>query len=227
MTQALGLLALYASTVGCAGQRLEPRDVNFYFDQVGALEMDALLREGVLLDRATVAEAYRDAATGRLNGRGFAKYAEVKKEVYLAYFTDHLYLQHVAVGDHVYGLYLSVSGFDDVHWDVVRWRAAEWRNEERLSPARLEADATVVRLFGNYDEGPKNVEDVRLYREGRYLVLDRGGLHHSLYDLEGERIVFNEESPWHASGGADEADLDTWIKTHLHAPIDSVLRHRG
>ena len=227
MTQALALLALYASIVGCAGQRLEPRDVDFYFDRVGALETDALLREGVLLDTATVAGAYRDPETGRLNGRGLAKYAEVKKEVYLAYFTDHLYLQHVAVDEYVYVLYLSMAGFDDIHWDVVRWRAAEWRNGERLSPVRLEADATVVRLFGNYDEGPKNVEDVRLYRREHYLVLDRGGLHHSLYDLQGQRVVLNEESPWHASGGADAADLDAWIHNHLHAPIDSVLRHRG
>ena len=221
----LGLLASCLSAGACAGQ-LDPRTADYYLDRARALEADALMRRGVLADAATIAPAYLNPETGGLNDAGFRAYVDVKKDVYQEYFLDHLYLQHITEGGYVYVLYFSRSGFDDLHWDVVRWEAPRWQHGERLSPARLDRDDALLRLFGNYDEGPKNMEGARLYREGRYLVLDRGGLHHSLYDLEGGGVVVNEESPWHASGGAGEAELDAWIETHLHDPIDAILRQR-
>ena len=42
----------------------------------------------------------------------------------------------------------------------------------------------LTKLFWNYDEGPKNIENINIFIKNDYLVLERGNLYHSLYDLK-------------------------------------------
>ena len=204
-------------------QELEYRDVNYYFDQVARLEMEQLLEQGVLLDSTTISEQYIDKESGRLNEDGFLKYADIKMLVYRSFFKDYLYQQHLVYGDNVYVLYFTIAGFDDLEWNIVKWDKAKWKNEDKLSYERLKTDSTLKKLFWNYDEGPKNIEKIKLFIENDYLVFERGNLYHSLYDLKTETLILNEESPWEAANSGEKEVINQWIKTNLHDKIELKL----
>ena len=70
-----------------------------------------------------------------------------------------------------------------------------WKNEERLSHYQLKQDSTIQKVLWNYDEASKNADNVHLFISGHYLVMERGNLFHSLYDLNVQEIIINEESP--------------------------------
>lgn len=215
-------------TLSCNGQskELKYRSVDFYFNQIAELEYNELVKQKVLIDSMTIAERYLDKETKRLNQEGFQKYADIKMDVYLSFFKDYLYQQHIEYKDRVYVLYFTIAGFDDAEWDVVKWDKQDWKNEDRLSRDRLKADSSVTKIFWNYDEGPKNMENIRLFVKNDYLVLERGNLYHSLYDLRTESLLINEESPWHASNGEDKEKMDEWIKTYLHDKIEEKLKKK-
>lgn len=205
-------------------QELKYRDVNYYFDQVAKLEIEQLLEQGVLLDSSTISEQYIDKESGRLNEDGFLRYADIKMHVYRSFFKDYLYQQHLEYGENVYVLYFTVGGFDDLEWNIVKWEEANWLNEDKLSFERLESDSTLQKLFWNYDEGPKNIENIKLFIENDFLVFERGNLYHSLYDLKTETLILNEESPWTAANSGDKDVINQWIKTNLHDKIELKLK---
>ena len=78
-------------------------------------------------------------------------------------------------------------------------------------------------LFFNYDEGPKNSDNIKLFIENDYLVLERGNLYHSLYDLQTQKTLINEESPFGNSETLDKEGVNDWIKENLHIPIKEKL----
>ena len=211
-------------TYSCQSQELECRSVEFYFDQIAELEINELIDQKVLIDSTTIADNYLNKETKGFNKEGSMKYMEAKMKVYQSFFNDYLYQQHIEYGENIYVLYFTIAGFDDVEWDIVKWNKSDWKNEDKLSRDRLESDSVLTKIFWNYDEGPKNMENIRLFIQKNYLIFERGNLYHSLYDLKTDSLLFNEESPWHASNGEDKAKMNEWIKTNLHDKIEEKIR---
>ncbi|MGV7107847.1 hypothetical protein [Flavobacterium sp. U410] len=222
----IGLLSILAISCQSQNQKLEYRSVEFYFDKIAELEINELIEQKVLIDSVTVADRYLDKETKGLNKDGSMKYMEAKMKVYQTLFKDYLYQQHLEYGNNVYVLYFTIAGFDDVEWDIVKWNKSDWKNEDKLSRDKLQSGSTLKKIFWNYDEGPKNMENIRLFIENDYLVFERGNLYHSLYDLKSDSLLFNEESPWHASEGEDKDKMNEWIKTNLHNKIEEKLKEK-
>jgi hypothetical protein len=222
----IGLLSIL--TISCQSQiqELKYRSVEFYFDQIAELEVNELIEQNVLIDSLTIADKYLDKETEGLNKEGSIKYMEARMKVYQSFFKDYLYQQHLEYGDNVYVLYFTIAGFDDVEWDIVKWNKSDWKNDDKLSRDKLKSDSSLTKIFWNYDEGPKNMENIRLFIQNDYLLFERGNLYHSLYDLKSDTLLFNEESPWHASGGDDKNKMNEWIKTNLHDKIEEKLNEK-
>jgi hypothetical protein len=222
----IGLLSIL--TISCQSQiqELEYRSVEFYFDQIAELEVNELIEQNVLIDSLTIADKYLDKETEGLNKEGSIKYMEARMKVYQSFFKDYLYQQHLEYGDNVYVLYFTIAGFDDVEWDIVKWNKSDWKNDDKLSRDKLKSDSSLTKIFWNYDEGPKNMENIRLFIQNDYLLFERGNLYHSLYDLKSDTLLFNEESPWQASGGEDKNKMNEWIKTNLHDKIEEKLNEK-
>lgn len=217
----LGFLSFF--TLNCQAQELEYRSIEYYFDQIATLERNELIKQNVLIDSLTIADKYRSKETNGLNHDGFMKYSEIKMNIYLDFFNGYLYQQHVEYKNNVYVLYFTMAGFDDIMWDIVKWNKNDWKNEDKLSPEKLSGSSTITRIFGNYDEGPKNIENIRLFIQNHYLVFKRGNLYHSLFDLKADSLLYNEESPWHVSNGKDKKAMNEWIKVNLHDKIQEIL----
>ena len=215
---------LLVLTLSCHSQELQYRSVESYFDQIAELELSELIKQEVLIDSITISDKYLDKKTERLNDEGFGKYANIKLNIYLSIFKDYLYQQHLIYKNNVYVLYFSMGGFDDTEWNVVKWTKEKWKNEDKLNPERLKSDTDLNKIFGNYDEGPKNLENIKIFIRNDYLVLERGNLYHSLYDLKIDKLLLNEESPWHASNGSDKEKMNEWIKINIHDKIVAKLK---
>ncbi len=228
MKPILIIINLLFFTIGCKSQtkELEYRSVEYYKDQVIELQLRALIKEKVFIDSIQIAEAYIDKETNRLNKDGLMKYIDIKKNIYLSFFKDYLYQQHLEYGDNVYVLYFTMAGFDDMQWNIFRWQKEYWKDKERLSREKVKSDCSVKKILWNYDEGPKNAENIRIFIKNDYLVMERGNLYHSLYDLKTEKVILNEESPWYTSDGKDKAEMNGWIKNNLHDKIEIILNKK-
>ena len=211
--------------MNCKAQETEMvnRTIDYYFEQIAELEMKELLKQKVMIDSSTIARKYRNWLTGRLNDKGFEKYTEIKANIYKSFFNDYLYQQKVEYGDDIYALYFTMAGFDDMQWDILKWKKEEWTNKERVSREKVENNRSIEKILWNYDEGPKNRENIQIFIQNDYLVMERGNLYHSLYDLKNEKVILNEESPWHESGGGDKQKMNDWIEQNLHNKIKQIL----
>ncbi|GHC66192.1 hypothetical protein [Ulvibacter litoralis] len=219
------LIFLITLTIGCKSQTndIENRTIDYYFEEVADLELKALLENKILIDSITVAEKYIDTLTNQINNEGFQKYAELKADIYMSYFRDYLYLQKVEYRNDIYVLYFSMAGFDDMEWNIMKWSKENWNAEERLNREELEKNNDVEKILWNYDEADKNTENIRVFIKNDYLVMERGNLYHSLYDLKNKKVILNEESPWNASGSKDGEEMNAWIKENLHDKIEQYL----
>ena len=222
----IGLLSILTISCQSQNQELEYRSVEFYFDQIAEIEINELIEQKILIDSTTIADKYLNKETERLNKDGSMKYMEIRMKVYQSFFKDYLYQQHLEYGNNVYVLYFTIAGFDDVEWDIVKWNKSDWENDDKLSREKLKSDSSLTKIFWNYDEGPKNMENIKLFIENDYLVFERGNLYHSLYDLKSDTLLFNEESPLHASEGENKAKMNEWIKINLHDKIEEKLNEK-
>ena len=220
----IGILSIV--TLNCQSQELEYKSVVYYFEQVAEIELKKLIEQEILIDSSTIADKYLDEKTKGLNEDGIMKYSEIKMGVYMSFFKDYLYQQHITYEENVYVLYFTMVGFDDVEWNIVKWKKSDWKNDDKLSRDKLKSDSSLIKIIWNYDEGPKNMENIRLFIENDYLVFERGNLYHSLYDLKSDSLLFNEVSPWHASNGEDKDKMNDWIKTNLHDKIMEKLKEK-
>jgi hypothetical protein len=130
---------------------LQYRSVDYYFDQIAELELNGLIEQKILIDSTTIADKYLDKETKGLNEEGFMKYSEIKMDIYMSFFKDYLYQQHIEYGDNVYVLYFTIAGFDDVEWDIVKWNKSDWKNDDKLSRDKLKSDSSLTKIFWNYD----------------------------------------------------------------------------
>ncbi|MGB3468906.1 MAG: hypothetical protein WBA74_26715 [Cyclobacteriaceae bacterium] len=53
--------------------------------------------------------------------------------------------------------------------------------------------------------------------------MERGNLYHSLYDLKNQKVLINEESPWHQAEANGKDELNKWIKENLHDKIERII----
>ena len=219
----LFLLTVICFSCQSQTKKIEDRTINYYFNQIGKLELNQLLEQKILIDSVTIAEKYKDLSSNRLNKEGFQKYADIKMNIYQSFFKDYLYQQRVQDGNDIYVLYFTMAGFDDMEWNIIKWTKENWNEEERLSRERLENDENIQKILWNYDEADKNLESIRIFIKNEYLVMERGNLYHSLYDIKSKKVILNEESPWSASNGKNKAEMNKWIKENLHNKIEKYL----
>lgn len=202
---------------------IEDRNISYYFEQIEELEIKELLKQKILIDSTTIDDKFIDSETNKLNNDGFEKYANIKMNIYLTFFKDYLYLQKVEYGNDIYVLYFTIAGYDDMQWDIIKWNKNNWKSEERLSRERAKNDTNIRKILWNYDEADKNLENIRIFIKNDYLVMERGNLYHSLYDLKSEKVILNEESPWNASIEDGKLEMNDWIKKKLHDKIELYL----
>jgi hypothetical protein len=93
-----------------------------------------------------------------------------------------------------YALYAEYPVGDyDPSWHVYRFA-----NREAFSSARVRRGFNEGALFETYEEAGDHDEDANLeILKGRFLVFSKAGLFHSLYDIECDRLLINEEDPFH------------------------------
>lgn len=200
------------------------RTLEYYFQIVDSLELVEMKRAGVITDKDSVADQYFDKTTQRLNEKGFMKYAEIKGDIYLKYYRDYLFLQSINFKDDIYVLYFSVAGFDDVEFQIVKWKKQDWLKSDKLSKDIIDKpNQKFQKVAFNYDEGPKNLENVKMFVQNDYLVMERSGLYHSLYDLRTNELIINDESPWHSANADNLENMNNWIKENLHSKIEQKI----
>jgi hypothetical protein len=131
-------------------------------------------------------------------------------------------------------LLTDMAGFGDPAWYVYKLPIGA-AFTKRMKTAHDTEDV----LFWNYSELGDHCDDpgIEIIRK-KYLVFTRGGLHHSLYDIEKAEVLVNEESPLAASLTAGEAKdpsgkplsyeeemkrMDVWVRENLHSRIEKIL----
>ncbi len=200
------------------------RTLEYYFQIVDSLELVEMKRAGVITDKDSIADQYFDKTSQRLNEKGFMKYAEIKGDIYLKYYKYYLFLQSINFKDDIYGLYFSVAGFDDVEFQIVKWKKQDWHKSDKLSKEIIDKpNQKFQKVVFNYDEGPKNLENVKIFIKNDYLVMERSGLYHSLYDLRTNELIINNESPWHSANADNLENMNIWIKENLHLKIEQKI----
>jgi hypothetical protein len=222
------IIILTSLIISCQSKtnEIENRTIDYYFDQVSDLELKELIKQKILIDSLTIAPKYRDSISKRLNKKGFLKYGNIKSDIYMSFYKDYLFQQKVEYGNHFYVLYFTMAGFDDMEWNIIKWKKEKWKGEERLNRERLKNDNDIEKILWNYDEAGKNLENIRIFIKNDYLVMERGNLYHSLYDLKNEKVLLNEESPWSASDRKDKEEMNKWIKENLHDKIEQYLNKK-
>lgn len=217
------LILLLVAKLGLA-QSDSSKTLEYYFQTVHNLELVAMKKAGIINEKDSVADQYLDKSSQRLNKEGFEKYAEIKGDIYLNYFRNYLLLQSLKFKDEVYALYFSVAGFDDVEFQIVKWKQQDWPQSDKLSKNIIDKpNQKFQKVAFNYDEGPKNLENVRIFVKNDYLVMERSGLYHSLYDLRKNELLINDESPWHSAGADNQEAMNHWIKNNLHTKIEAQI----
>ena len=200
------------------------RTISYYFNIVDSLELIEMKKAGVIRDNDSIVGKYLDKSSKGLNEKGFIKYAEIKRDIYLKFYRDYLFLQSIKFKEDIYVLYFSVAGFDDVEFQIVKWKEDDWIKSDKLSKDIVDKPNQKFQLIAfNYDEGPKNLKNVKIFVKNDYLVMERNGLYHSLYDLKTNKLIINNESPWHSSNAENLENMNQWITDNLHSKIEQKL----
>lgn len=211
-------------------------------------EIPIILEEkGALNSEGKLKSEFMDSIKGKanMNEAGFEIFvdARVEAQEVHSYLNDYWnYLNHIEYDGHVYAAYFHLAGMDDLNYSVFKFRKSEWQNQERIlnekrSPLsdNLIHDETEFQKKGytmvilNYDEGPKNHDNLKLHVKHDLLVFERGNLMHSLYDLKSGELLINEINPWiHARKAnheekVDKRILNDWVNTNLHEKIKNNL----
>ena len=228
------LLFLTFLTIKLYSQELEYRSVEFYFEIVKKLEIEELKKVGLIDDNLKIVENFKEKGKESFNSEAFEKYAEIKVKVLQSIFKDYLYQQHLEYHNDIYVLYFSMAGFDDAQWQILKFDKTDWDRSDKIDLRLVEncknnredkknTTCNFISIAFNYDEGPKNIDSVRIFIKNDYLVMERGKLYHTLYDLKKNKLILNEENPWNASGGKEKDAMDKWIKENLHDKIELVV----
>ena len=199
--------------------------IEHYFNTVDSLEFNKLKQEGIINSENKITREFKEKDSETLNEKGFEKLTYIRADVYMNYFKNYLLLQSLEYENFVYAFYFSVAGFDDVEFEVLRWKKENWKGEETVDKRSVyeNTNKNVERIAFNYDEGPKNLENPRIFIDKNYLVMERSGLYYSLYDLKANKLLINDESPWNSAEDNSEEGLKKWIKENLHNKIQKII----
>ncbi len=133
-----------------------------------------------------------------------------------------------------FALFADLAGFGDPSWHLCRFSSAI--DVENLKLERGITDPEEI--FWNYSEGGDQTDNPRIELvSSRYIVFTRGGLHHSLYDIQKNRVLVNNTSPYHAVVFSEEYEKLTpepsmketsrmvkeWKIRNLHKPIEKII----
>lgn len=237
MRKYLLLATLLISLNGLCQNTLKPRTVNYYLTALKTEMTNNLKANDALGSDSKLKAEYFEVKNGKKNltEEGVKLYSDAKVKAHKTLFRSWNYMQHLSKGDFVYTLYFSIAGFEDLEWMIVRWKKDQWKNQETITRKALKQiqediasgkcidDYNYAPIVYNYDEGPSNFDPVNLIIKDQYLVLERGHLFHSLYNIETESLLINEASPWHVSKAQTKEELNNWIKTNLHSKIDRII----
>ncbi len=223
------------SNLAWSQEILQTRKVEYYFELLNQQILENLKKENALDDSLKLKDKYFEIINNekKLTKEGIEIYTNTRMEAHKKVFKTWNYQEHVTNGNYIYVLYFSIAGFEDLEWQVVRFKKEKWKNQEKIDKELLEKlqykvednlvkvdDLDFVPLFSNYDEMPKNIENIKLFIKNQYLVLERGNLYHSLFDLKIQKTILNFECPWCESKATDKESMNSWIKENLHNPIE-------
>ncbi|CAI9429280.1 DUF4468 domain-containing protein [Candidatus Ornithobacterium hominis] len=218
-------LILFANYSCAQSEKAKP--IDHYFNVVDSLEFAKLKESGIIDKNEKIVSGYREKNSETLNSKGFEKLANIRAEVYANYFKDYLLLQSLDYKDDIYALYFSVAGFDDVEFQILKWKKNNWENEEKVDKRSVyeETNKDFEKIAFNYDEGPKNLENPKIFVKNDYLIMERSGLYYSLYDLKMNKLLINDESPWNSATDNSPAGLNKWIKENIHNKIEAKINN--
>lgn len=200
--------------------------IDKYFSIVDSLEFHKLKENGIIDGNNKIVKQYKEKNSETINEKGFEKLANIRAEVYMNYFKNYLLLQNLQYENDVYALYFSVAGFDDVEFQILKWKKENWKDFETIDKLTIDnPNQNFEKIAFNYDEGTKNLDNVRIFIQNDYLIMERSGLYHSLYDLRTSKLLINEESPWHSAKDHSEEGVNKWIKKNLHDKIKAKIKN--
>ena len=235
MRRIITFIFLIFTTLNLFSQELKYRGVEYYFDIVKKSEFEELKKVGILNDSLKITEKFKEKGKDNLNKIGKDKYYDIKMKVLQSIFKDYLFQQFIEYQDDVYVLYFSMAGFDDIEWQILKWKKEEWNKNDKIDKKLVEnckfkfednetsKECNFKPIAFNYDEGPKNLNDVKIFIKNDFLVMERGNLYHSLYDLKKNKLIINNESPWTSCKAKDKEEMNKWIKENLHDKIDEII----
>ena len=220
------LTLIFIANYSCA-QSKKSKSIDYYFNVVDSLEISKLKEVGIIDNRDKIVSEFREKNSETLNSKGFEKLADIRAEVYTNYFKDYLLLQSLEYKRDVYALYFSVAGFDDVEFQILKWNKKNWKDDEKVDKRSVyeETNKDFEKIAFNYDEGPKNLENPKIFIENDYLIMERSGLFYSLYDLKTNKLLINDESPWNSATDNSPEGLNNWIKENLHNKIQAKIKN--
>lgn len=199
--------------------------IDHYFTVIDSLQFNKLKENGVIDKNDKIANEYKEKDSETLNEKGFEILANVRADVYMNYFKNYLLLQSLEYENSVYALYFSVAGFDDVEFQILKCKKENWKENVTVDKGLIYEHRNQVfeKIAFNYDEGPKNLENPRIFINKNYLVMERSGLYYSLYDLKSKKLLVNDQSPWSSADVNNEVGLNKWIKKNLHDKIKAII----
>ena len=168
-------------------------------------------------------------------------YAQAQNRNYL----DFLQKLESPDGESIFALYHGIAGYSDHEYHVFKF-PKEMDPEKLLIPRSYwshKADEEARKwarysLFFNWSEDASHRRnpEIKIFKN-KYLVLIRGGLYHSLYDIEADNTIVNFRSPFHKYLRSEEYKslepkptfsqrkklLEDWKKQNLHNPISEIV----
>ncbi|MFV0530150.1 MAG: hypothetical protein ACK5MD_01785 [Flavobacteriales bacterium] len=66
---------------------------------------------------------------------------------------------------------------------------------------------------------------MKIFIKNDYLIMERSGLFHSLYDLKTNELLINDESPWYSAEDNSAEGMNKWIKENLHDKIEEKIKN--
>ena len=143
-----------------------------------------------------------------------------------------------------FALYHNYSGIGDPDWHVLKIPVDEDPESLKIPVAYEFTDPDMNdfwknrMLMWNWSEAGNHVSNPHIEIIGRkYLVFIRGGYYHGLYDIDEDKTLITDTSPWHSFVYSEEhgstkldlkldqidAQMDKWVEDTLHNPIKEIV----
>jgi hypothetical protein len=133
-------------------------------------------------------------------------------------------------------LLTDIAGFGDRAWYVYKMPLGAKITKKMKTGHNGEGV-----LFWNYSEtGIHSVSPKLKVLKNKFLVFSRGGFYHSLYNIQTNEVIVNDENPWGSfyqyykkTNNSSNEDLtlnekiqglDKWVRLNLHSKIEKILK---